>query len=245
MDFSFTEEQETVGKVARQLFEHRATPERLTELESGEVRFDQRCGANWLPRTCSASRCPNPSAAAAAAFSNSACCSPRWGGVLRRSPSTRPWCSARTPLPATVTRHMQQRYLREGGGRQYDLDRRARRTGQLRPDRAAHHCTRRRDTWRPGRQQGALVPAAQLADAIVVSAQADEARACSSSRRQPTASPSRPRAPPTVSPTPTSNLPARSGTGSTRPSARTRSARSTPGRSSVCARCRSAWPNAR
>ena len=40
MDFSFTEEQETVGKVARQLFEHRATPEHLTELESGEVRFD-------------------------------------------------------------------------------------------------------------------------------------------------------------------------------------------------------------
>ena len=32
MDFTFTEEQETVGKVARQLFEARATPERLTEL---------------------------------------------------------------------------------------------------------------------------------------------------------------------------------------------------------------------
>src|SRR3954467_10277718 len=40
MDFSFTEEQETVGKVARQLFEHRVTPERLSELESGEVRYD-------------------------------------------------------------------------------------------------------------------------------------------------------------------------------------------------------------
>ncbi|KUI22463.1 acyl-CoA dehydrogenase [Mycobacterium sp. GA-1285] len=40
MDFTFTEEQETVAKVARQLFEHRATPERLTELESAEVRYD-------------------------------------------------------------------------------------------------------------------------------------------------------------------------------------------------------------
>jgi 3-oxocholest-4-en-26-oyl-CoA dehydrogenase beta subunit len=40
MDFNFTEEQETVGKVARQLFEHRATPEHLTELESGDVRYD-------------------------------------------------------------------------------------------------------------------------------------------------------------------------------------------------------------
>lgn len=45
MDFSFTEEQETVRKVARQLFEHRATPERLTKLEAGleagGVRFDR------------------------------------------------------------------------------------------------------------------------------------------------------------------------------------------------------------
>ncbi|KUI44801.1 acyl-CoA dehydrogenase [Mycobacterium sp. GA-1199] len=40
MDFTFTEEQETVAKVARQLFEHRATPERLTDLEAGEVRYD-------------------------------------------------------------------------------------------------------------------------------------------------------------------------------------------------------------
>ncbi len=40
MDFSFNEEQETVGKVARQLFEHRATPEHLTELEADGVRYD-------------------------------------------------------------------------------------------------------------------------------------------------------------------------------------------------------------
>jgi 3-oxocholest-4-en-26-oyl-CoA dehydrogenase beta subunit len=40
MDFMFTEEQETIANLARQLFEHRATPERLTELESGDVRYD-------------------------------------------------------------------------------------------------------------------------------------------------------------------------------------------------------------
>ena len=40
MDFTFTEEQETIGKVARQLFEHRATPEHLTELEAGDIRYD-------------------------------------------------------------------------------------------------------------------------------------------------------------------------------------------------------------
>src|SRR6202022_3094443 len=40
MDFTFTEEQETIAKVARQLFDHRVTPERLTELEAGDVRYD-------------------------------------------------------------------------------------------------------------------------------------------------------------------------------------------------------------
>jgi alkylation response protein AidB-like acyl-CoA dehydrogenase len=40
MDFTFTEEQETITKVARQLFEHRVTPEHLTELEGGDVRYD-------------------------------------------------------------------------------------------------------------------------------------------------------------------------------------------------------------
>jgi alkylation response protein AidB-like acyl-CoA dehydrogenase len=40
MDFTFTEEQETIAKIARQLFEHRATPEHLTELEGGDVRYD-------------------------------------------------------------------------------------------------------------------------------------------------------------------------------------------------------------
>ncbi len=40
MDFTFTEEQETISKLARELFERRATPERLTELEAGESRYD-------------------------------------------------------------------------------------------------------------------------------------------------------------------------------------------------------------
>lgn len=40
MDFTFTEEQETIGKLARELFERRATPDRLVELEVG-VRYDE------------------------------------------------------------------------------------------------------------------------------------------------------------------------------------------------------------
>jgi 3-oxocholest-4-en-26-oyl-CoA dehydrogenase beta subunit len=40
MDFTFTEEQEAVAKVARDLFERRAAPEHLTELEAGDIRYD-------------------------------------------------------------------------------------------------------------------------------------------------------------------------------------------------------------
>ncbi|HEY2448201.1 MAG TPA: acyl-CoA dehydrogenase family protein [Mycobacterium sp.] len=40
MDFTFTEEQETISKLAREIFERRATPDRLTELEAGTSRYD-------------------------------------------------------------------------------------------------------------------------------------------------------------------------------------------------------------
>jgi alkylation response protein AidB-like acyl-CoA dehydrogenase len=41
MDFTFSEEQEAIAAVSRQLFGDRATPERLTELEAREVRYDE------------------------------------------------------------------------------------------------------------------------------------------------------------------------------------------------------------
>ncbi|MGB6761761.1 acyl-CoA dehydrogenase family protein [Mycobacterium sp.] len=40
MDFTFTEEQETISTLARDVFARRATPDRLTEIEAGESRYD-------------------------------------------------------------------------------------------------------------------------------------------------------------------------------------------------------------
>jgi 3-oxocholest-4-en-26-oyl-CoA dehydrogenase beta subunit len=40
MDFTFTEEQETISKLARDIFERRAAPDRLAELEAGESCYD-------------------------------------------------------------------------------------------------------------------------------------------------------------------------------------------------------------
>ncbi len=40
MDFDFNEEQDAIAAVARRLFEHRVTPDHLTELEAVDVRYD-------------------------------------------------------------------------------------------------------------------------------------------------------------------------------------------------------------
>ena len=40
MDFTFTDEQQTISELARDVLERRATPERLTELEAGPSRYD-------------------------------------------------------------------------------------------------------------------------------------------------------------------------------------------------------------
>jgi hypothetical protein len=39
MDFTCTEEQKTISKLARDVFDRRATPQRPTELEAGEIRY--------------------------------------------------------------------------------------------------------------------------------------------------------------------------------------------------------------
>jgi 3-oxocholest-4-en-26-oyl-CoA dehydrogenase beta subunit len=41
MDFTFTDEQETISMLARDVLERRATSERLTELEADDIRFDR------------------------------------------------------------------------------------------------------------------------------------------------------------------------------------------------------------
>jgi alkylation response protein AidB-like acyl-CoA dehydrogenase len=40
MDFTFTDDQQTLAEVARGLFDRHATPDRLTEIETGDVRYD-------------------------------------------------------------------------------------------------------------------------------------------------------------------------------------------------------------
>src|SRR6202034_1965931 len=94
MDFTFTEEQETVAKVARDLFDHRTSPEHLTELETGDIRYDDALWKELAAVDLLGIALPESW--------NSECCWPRSAGAWLRCRSTRRCCSAPTRLPGTA-----------------------------------------------------------------------------------------------------------------------------------------------
>jgi len=173
MDFSFTEDQETVGKVARQLFEHRATPEHLTEVESGETRFDAPLWSELASSDLLGIALPESVGGSGGGFLDL--------GLLLSEVG---WSVAPVPLYATlvlgadtIARHgdsaIRQRYLPGVVSGNTIL------TGALvepgTSDATSPRTTagRHGDGWRLDGTK-TLVPAAQLANAIVVSAKTDD-----------------------------------------------------------------------
>ncbi len=173
MDFTFTEEQETVAKVARQLFDSRATPEHLTELEAGDVRHDAALWRELAAADLLGIALPDSVGGAG-------------GGFLELSVllSEVGWSVAPVPVYATlvlgadtIARHgnseVQQDYLPGVVDGSTILTAAIAEPGN---SNAAGPRTAARpdgDAWRlTGAKE--LVPAAQLAAAIVVSAQTDD-----------------------------------------------------------------------
>jgi 3-oxocholest-4-en-26-oyl-CoA dehydrogenase beta subunit len=173
MDFSFTEEQETVGKVARQLFEHRATPERLTELESGGVRFDEALWRELASSDLLGISLPESAGGSGGGFLEL--------GVLLAEIG---WSVAPVPVYATlvlgadtIARHgdstIQQRYLPKVVDGSAILTAALAEPGNSDPTTPRTTARADGDSWiLDGTKE--LVPAAQLADAMVVSALADD-----------------------------------------------------------------------
>lgn len=174
MDFSFTEEQETVGKVARQLFEARATPEHLTELEAGDVRFDEALWRELASSDLLGIALPEAVGGSGSGFLEL--------GVLLSEVG---WSVAPVPVYATlvlgadtIARHgdseLQQRYLPGVVTGDTILTAALAEPGNSNPA-VPRSTTARRDGdgWLiEGSKE--LVPAGQLAQAIVVSAATDE-----------------------------------------------------------------------
>jgi alkylation response protein AidB-like acyl-CoA dehydrogenase len=173
MDFTFTEEQETVGKVARQLFEHRATPERLTELEAGDERYDAALWTELASADLLGIALPESVGGSGGGFLELGALLSEVGFSVAPVP-----VYATLALGAdTIARHgdsaLQQEYLPGVIDGSTILTAALAEPGNSDP--TAPRSTARSDggTWRlEGCKE--LVPAAQLAAAIVVSAQTDE-----------------------------------------------------------------------
>lgn len=176
MDFSFSEDQETVGKVARQLFEHRATPERLTELESGEARYDAALWRELASSDLLGIALPESVGGSGGGFLE-------LGVILSevgRSVAPAPVYPTLVLGADTIARHggseLQQRYLPGVIDGSVILTAGLAEAGNSDPA-SPRSTTARRDGDGDGWLiDGAkeLVPSAQLADAIVVSALTDD-----------------------------------------------------------------------
>jgi alkylation response protein AidB-like acyl-CoA dehydrogenase len=173
MDFTFSEEQETVSKVARQLFEARATPEHLTELEAGEVRHDAALWGELASADLLGIALPEAVGGTGGGFLEL--------GVLLAEVG---WSVAPVPVYATlalgadtIARHgdsdTQRRYLPGVVDGTTLLTAALAEPGNSDPGWPRTTARADGEVWRlDGLKE--LVPAAQLASAVVVSARADD-----------------------------------------------------------------------
>ena len=169
MDFSFTEEQETISKLARDLFERRATPERLTELESRETRHDEALWKELAAADLLGTALPESVGGNGGGFVEL--------GVLLAEVG---WSVAPVPVYATlvlgadpIARHgtdeQQQRFLPGVVAGTRILSAGLAEPGRSDPTRPATTARHDGSQWRlDGAKE--LVPAAQLADTVLIPA---------------------------------------------------------------------------
>lgn len=173
MDFTFSDEQETVAKVARQLFEHHATPEHLTEIEAGQVRHDPALWRELAAADLLGIALPESVGGTGGSFLELATLLVETG-----------WSVAPVPVYATlvlgadpIARHgdpaLQQELLPGVVDGSRILTAALSEAGRSDPLSPATTATRDGDTWRLSGTKS-LVPAAQLADRILVLADGDD-----------------------------------------------------------------------
>jgi len=168
MDFTFTEEQETISKLARELLERRATPERMTELEAG-TRYDEALWTELAGVDLLGTALPESVGGNGGGFVELGVLLAEVGWSVAPVPAYATLVLGADPIARYGTAEQQQRFLPGVVAGERILS-----AGLVEPgrsDAADPATTARRDgaRWRLDGAK-ALVPAAQLADTVLIPA---------------------------------------------------------------------------
>jgi 3-oxocholest-4-en-26-oyl-CoA dehydrogenase beta subunit len=173
MDFSFTEEQETIAKLARDLFERRATPERLTELEGGDIRYDAALWEDLAAADLLGTALPESVGGNSGGFVELGVLLSEIGYSVAPVPAYATLVLAADPIARHGSQEQQQRYLPGVVSGSRILTTGLAEPGRSNPARPVTTARRDGPNWRlDGIKE--LVPAAQLADTVLIPAATDD-----------------------------------------------------------------------
>lgn len=174
MDFTFTEEQETISKLARELFERRATPERLTELEADESRYDAALWKELASADLLGTALPESVGGNGGGFLELGVFLAEVGWSVAPVPVYPTLLLGADPIARNGTSEQQQRFLPGVIKGTRALSAGLNEPGRSDPTSPATTARRDGPNWRlDGTKE--LVPAAQLADTVLIPAAIDDA----------------------------------------------------------------------
>ncbi|OSC23106.1 acyl-CoA dehydrogenase [Mycobacterium vulneris] len=172
MDFSFTEEQETIAKLARDLFERRATPERLTELEAGDTRHDAALWEELAAADLLGTALPESAGGNGGGFVELGVLLAEVGYSVAPVPAYATLVLGADPIARHGCEEQQQRFLPGVVTGSRILTAGLAEPGRSDPARPVTTARRDGSNWRlDGAKE--LVPAAQLADTVLIPAAVD------------------------------------------------------------------------
>lgn len=173
MDFTFTEEQETVAKLAREIFERRATPERLTELEAGETRYDAALWSELAAADLLGTGLPEPVGGNGGGFLELGVLLAEVGFSVAPVPAYATLVLGADPIARHGSPEQQRRFLSGVVAGTRILSAALQEPGRSDPASPATKASRDGANWRlDGSKE--LVPAAQLADTVLIPAATDD-----------------------------------------------------------------------
>jgi 3-oxocholest-4-en-26-oyl-CoA dehydrogenase beta subunit len=173
MDFTFTEEQETISKLARELFERRAAPERLTELEAGDSRYDAALWKELAAVDLLGTALPESVGGTGGGFMELGVLLAEVGWSVAPVPAYPTLLLGADPIARYGTPEQQQRFLPGVIEGTRILTAGLQEPGRSDPTNPAAAARRDGPSWRlDGAKE--LVPAAQLADTVLIPASTED-----------------------------------------------------------------------